>query len=287
MSGRFVLCFLVLTFLTMASGAQDLRVVKVVYHKDNAPASWDGSGPDRGYEPAIVDLCLARLGLIAEHEFLPWPRAQLAVESGDADLMVTTPTDERFLYGIFGKEKVVLVRFSLFTHKTRRDLIEKAEKFTSLGDLKAFSLVDYTGNGWTKTFLVESAGYRIIKTYDVDQIPVVLKADQADFTVSSPETMRWAEVKTHTLDDIAEVAADLPQTRFHYVFIVSRKSPWAARGLVKGLDNALVEIKKSGEWAKAFMKYDAAPADERTFRTGIETKQFYTLYDQYPEFSVK
>lgn len=278
--GHFTLGFL---FLAIGSaGAGELPTVRAVYMNDAYPVAWEENGKGRGIEPEIVDYCLARLGVRAEHRFVPWGRAQEEIRAGEADLIITTPTDERFTYAVFGKEKVVIQDWSLFTHKDNKEFIDKARRFTRLEDLKPYEFVDYLGNGWTARYLKD--GYKIHRVPRTQLIPGLLASKRGTFTFENAGTfMSWAE-DAKVGDVMVEVKTNLPNTKFHYVFIVSRKSPWLAKGLVKGLDQELREMKKSGEWEKIVKKY-RFPVESASFRSQIPTEQFYVEYEKYPEFN--
>ena len=127
-------------------------------------------------------------------------------------------------------------------------------------------------------------GYRILETYQADQLPQLLASGRADFCLNDPELIHKAMATSGLTGKITELKVPLPHTRFHYVFIVSRKSPWALKGLVKGLDGALADLKSSGGWAKILKKYDVDLGDENDFPEQIDTGPFYDGYSRYPVF---
>lgn len=279
---RIFLLFWSLLTAVAPAVAVESNIVRVVYMQEAPPISWEENGKPQGLEPAVAEYCLSRLGLKAQHGFYPWLRANEMIRNGEADLIITTPTQARFEYALFGKGKAVIQNWSLFIHQDNQELIAKAKKFTRLEELKPYTFVDYRGNGWTSAYLKE--GYKIHQVTRIEQLPEMIALKRGDFTIENPGVIKWWARQTGADKKIVEVKTNLPNTKFHYVFIVSRQSPWLAKGLLKGLDAALGEMKKSGEWARVMKQY-GFPLETRDFKSQIQTEQFYLDYDSYPEFT--
>jgi len=86
------------------------------------------------------------------HTGFPWERAQALVQTGSYDGLCTVPTSTRREYCLFTDAPVLQLDFGVFfraDHPRRNDI----ERIETLDDLHKFSIVDYQGNGWTKTVL--------------------------------------------------------------------------------------------------------------------------------------
>lgn len=287
------LCFviLLLPFLyTEAMAGEGPAVVKWVYMADAEPINWEENGIARGLEVEIVEHCLKKLNIKVVHRFLPWKRAQKMVESGEADAMMTTPTPERFKYAVFGIEHTLANYVNLFIRKSNTEMIEKARGFKKLDDLKPFKLIDYIGNGWTAAYMKKEDGYNIQEVAKLEQIPKLLLAEErCDLTINNSAWIRWWAEKKGVMEKIEEIDIDWPNTRAHFVFMVSRKSPWIMKGLIRAMDEELKKMKESGEWLKILKKYKDPHGLGKPFQTHLNEQYlnkngFYEQYYSYPVY---
>lgn len=281
---KTLLIALLLTVIGLPLYAAEPGMVRFVYMQDMQPACWSENDQPMGLQPEIAEQVAARLGLKADHGFYPWARANEMIRTGEADVMITTPTQARFAFAAFGKGKVMIHKWSMFTHKDNVDLIAKAKQFTRLEELKPYLLLDYLSNGWTTRNL--QGEYRIHQVTSLEQVLRMLALKRGDLTIENPANIRWWAAKAGIDKELVEIPTQLPNTQFHFVFMVSRKSPWLQKGLVKGLDTALGEMKKSGEWARVTKKY-GFPLETASFRSQLQTDQFYGEYQYYPAFDPK
>ncbi len=256
-----------------------------VYMAEAEPECWERDGVAKGIQPEIVDYLCSRLGIKVVHKFYPWERAQKMVEIGKVDAMLTTPTVSRFAYCVFGKENGKPAYWNIFYQKSKTDIAEKVKKLTSLEDLKPFRILDFIGNGWTASFLKE--GFNIHFVAEIEQIPLMLANGRQDLCVNSATMINYWAKKNNVADQIEMHRIEWPWTRFHYVFMVSRKSPWVQKGLVRALDEELKKMKQSGEWIKILKKYENPHGFGESFVSTLDkaylTKGgFYKEYDNYP-----
>lgn len=256
----------------------------VVFMEGLEPLCWEENGKPMGEQPEIAQYVINKLGIKAKILFLPWARAQAMVQSGEADLMMTTPNKQRFEYAVFGKEMTTPNYWNIFVKKEKVDLLAKAKKFEKLEDLKPYSVLDFIGNGWTGAFMKEADGYKIDKAPKMEQVMLKLAEGRGDLTINSSTSVNWFMHKLKLTDKIEEVDIVAPGTRFHMTFQVSRKSPWVEKGLVRALDNELKKMKESGEWLKVLKKYKDPYAEGRPFKSLIATDDFYKDYDSYPVY---
>lgn len=261
-----------------------------VYMDKAEPINWKENGVAKGMEVEIVEHVLGKLGIKVKHKFYPWSRAQIMVEKGKADAMMTTPTAKRFQYAVFGKENVLPNYWNLFIQKGNVKMEAAIANMTQLEDLKPYKLVDFIGNGWTAAFMKGPGGYTINEVPKLEQIPRILAQGRHDLAINSSTWINWWASKTGVQEKIQEFEIDWPWTRFHFVFMVSRKSPWVEKGLIRALDEEAKKMKESGVWHEILKKYKNPHGSGTPFVSFLdkayEEKQgFYKTYEQYPIYS--
>ena len=278
--------FLASLFVAEASAEETLTMV---YMTDAAPCNWVEDGVVKGIEPEIVQYVCDRLGIKVVHEFSPWLRAKERVRSGQAEAMPTTPTVERFKYAGFGKENLLPNYWNLFIRKGDTAMAAKVKTFTRLEDLKPYRLVDFAGNGWSAAFMKKENGYNIRYVTRIEQLPVMLALGRTDILINSSSWINWWAEKKGVADRIAEYDVDWPWTRFHFVFMVSRRSPWVKKGLVRAFDREIRKMKEEGVWQAILRKYKNPHGLGKPFTSTLDAEYeqqggFYTDYDKYPVY---
>lgn len=265
--------------------AREHPPLTVVFAEGLEPLCWEENGKPMGEQPEIAQYVIGKLGIKPIILFLPWARAQKMIETGEADLMMTTPNKARFGIAVFGKEMTTPNFWNVFILKSRADLIEKSKSFEKIEDLKPYSVLDFLGNGWTGAFMKASDGYQIDTSPKMEQVVQKLALGRGDLTINSSTSVNWFLHKLKLKGKVEEVELTAPGTRFHMVFQVSRKSPWVEKGLVRALDNELKKMKDSGAWLSVLKKYKDPYAFGRPFKSLIETDEFYKDYNSYPIYA--
>ncbi|WP_163834922.1 substrate-binding periplasmic protein [Spartinivicinus ruber] len=202
-----------------------------------------------GMEGILIDIMNEalsnRLGISISHHGYPWIRAQEYVKDGVHDAMITTPTEERSKYGVFGKEPVLFRSYSIYVKKGN-PLVESLKKIQTLEDLKPFERVDYLGNGWTKKYM-DGKGYKIHNVVKKYQMWRVLNAEQGgDYILENPFAIRTTLKKLGLHDEFIEIPTTLPELNFYYVIIASKKSPFTK--ILPKFDEQIRAMKKDGSW---------------------------------------
>lgn len=260
-----------------------------VYMADAEPINWQENGVAKGIEVEIVEHVLGNLGIKVIHEFYPWQRAQEYVARGKADAMMATPTGVRFQYAAFGKVNVVPNYWNLFFKKGDTKMAQAVTKMTKLEDLKSYKLIDFLGNGWSAAFMRRPGGYMIHDVTRIEQIPLLLALGRCDLTINSSSWINWWAEKQGVQDQIEEYEIDWPWTRFHFVFMVSRKSPWIDKGLIRAMDQEAEKMKASGVWYKILRKYKNPHGFGKPFVSHLDEEYerqqgFYQDYETYPVY---
>jgi polar amino acid transport system substrate-binding protein len=265
------------------------QTLRAVYMEDYAPFCYRNEAGDIvGIQPEIVAELARRLNIDVEHELYPWSRAQALVRSGQADLMLTTPTPERFEYAVFAQEMTTPTMWNLFLRADDMAMIKAAQGLNGLEDLKQYRLLDFQANGWRQRFLSEEAGFtRVTLTSDPARLPALLLAKRGDMVLSSSALMRYHVSGQGLNAQIVELSVDWPYTRFHQVLQLSRQSPWVGSGIIKALDTATREMKADGTYQAILGKYHS-PASDADFQSHLDASYlmrsgFYDDYDALPD----
>jgi len=261
----------------------EAKAIKWVFWQDCQPLCWEEGGVPMGLEVEIAQKVFQGLGLSIVCEFYPWARAQKMVETGEADMMMTTPNDGRFKYAYFGKEMTLPNYWTIYVKKGRADLLKRAGSFTKLEDLKPYSLADFIGNGWQAAYMKIEDGYNIASQVPtMAKVPLMLASGRVDMIINSENWVDWWAEKDGIADQIEKVNTVLPNSRFHFVAMLSRKSAWVDKGILRAFDEELTKLKKSGEWMRILRKYRDPYASGKPFKTQIDDSKYLADYDKYP-----
>ncbi len=283
---------IILGLCLLASSPSALAKSKVTwaYMADAEPINWKENGEAKGLEVEIVSHIMKQLGIEVEHKFYPWKRAQIMVERGKVDAMMTTPTKKRFQYAIFGKENALPNYWNIFIKKGNTTLAQSVAEFQGLEDLKGYKLVDFIGNGWSAAFLKKTEGYKIHEVSKLEQLPILLAKGRGDILINSSTWINWWAEKQGVSDQLEEHQTDgWPWTRFHFVFMVSRKSPWVQQGLIRAMDEELKKMKDSQIWYQMLRKFRNPHGYGVPFESYLDAAYeqqhgFYSDYESYPIF---
>jgi polar amino acid transport system substrate-binding protein len=107
------------------------------------------------YVDILTELFKNKLEMELVFQKVPWKRAQSNVENGQADFLVTVPTEKRLEYTV--KSDAPLLEFYLrifaYAHHPK---LAKIHTISSGRDIKELGLIPVTniGNGWHKKILI-------------------------------------------------------------------------------------------------------------------------------------
>jgi polar amino acid transport system substrate-binding protein len=97
----------------------------------------------------IIENAFRRMGIPLKYEVFPWKRAQVIVETKQADALITIPTSTRFKYLAPSREPVFVMKYKIFTQRDNPN-IEKIKSIQSFSDLKGLKIIDYIVDGWAE-----------------------------------------------------------------------------------------------------------------------------------------
>ena len=117
----------------------------------------------------------------------------------------------------------------------------------------------------------------------LEQLPFLLVKNRADMMINSSNWINWWSKKIGIFDEIVEIENEnIFFSRFHFVFMLSKKSDWVNKGLIRAMDEELKEMKKSGEWQEILKKYEDPHGYGKPFKTQLNTDKYYLNYEDYP-----
>jgi polar amino acid transport system substrate-binding protein len=249
------------------------------------PYCYSDQGAPAGMVVKLMDEVARSLGIRVEILQLPWARAQAMVREGEIDMLVTVPTEERFRYAYFGREAVIVEPFKLFIRRGQPELAARLRAMTRLEDLRGLQLVTYVGDGFAAQYL--SQGYELQRVSQADRIPSMLLHDRAQVALTNATLFRQWVRNSGLVDEFDEIDIDWPHTHMRRVPMLSRKSPWHERGLLKAIDAQIRQMKRDGRWQALVREYlgpygMANLVDGPPDLSDELSRSYYAQYDAYP-----
>lgn len=252
---RASLTLLVSLFICFGSGSYASETSITYATSDWVPVSFknrDGN-PD-GLYVEILNSVFSRIpDTNFSVKFLPWKRAQVEVEKGHSDFLITVATKERLGYARRSTTPFFQMYMHVYTYSghPKLDLIEKIKTVEDIAKLN-LTAVTNLGNGWHKTE-IENNG---IKTsYVGSETPAVkfLAAKRADIMID-------ALVPTNHLIVTKGLTSKIKLTKARFgplkmYILMSKKS--SKRHLLTEIEKSYKAIQANGELEKITLKYSS------------------------------
>lgn len=222
MKKRVLFLFVLLIWSHIATLAfAEGHMSKVVFaHTEWKPFIYtDSSGVTQGLFKEILDE-------LFEEELIyhsrPWKRAQVEVEDGVADMMVTVATEERLSYSVKSDLPFYQFFMSVYAYQNHPKLAE-IHKITSANDIRMLGLIPVTnlGNGWHKQN-IDKFGVKTYYTPKDENIAFVLANKRADIMMESAESMNQIIKENGLTNKI--VLTDAKFGPINLYLLVSKKS---------------------------------------------------------------
>ena len=181
----------------------------------------------------------------------PWKRAQLSVEKGLSDFLITVPTQKRLEYAKSSKHPVFQLYLHVYTYKGHSK-INEIRKIKSVEDILRLGLVAVTnrGNGWHKTN-IEEAGVKTHEVSDDDILPKFLARQRADIMIDAVIPMNYKINQLGFASDIVLTQAKFGPIDFH--LLMSKKSKHI--GDFPRLDDTISQLKREGAFDEIQGRY--------------------------------
>jgi polar amino acid transport system substrate-binding protein len=246
-------CVAVLALLASISCAE-ARPFIVVGGNDVAP--YQSIGPDGKAAGVLIDLydeCFRRLGVELEYDIFPWARAQLRVETGEADAMTTVVTEDRLRYAVPGHEILGAQHIVAFA-STANPHFDEIMKAHGIEELQRLHVLAPAGSGWFAEHFPENS---IEYGGNPRDLLEMLLLGRGDFIVEDARTMarRLATLRQDdpelSLDTVVASANVLTTLEFH--ILVSKKSGYLDR--LGEIDRTLAQMREDGTLHRIYAKF--------------------------------
>jgi polar amino acid transport system substrate-binding protein len=244
--------------MCLGAAAQESAVpnapITAALMEQNVPFTYvDTSNPtgQAGLLIDVLDEVFKQLKMPYAVRTFPWARAQATVKAGDADFLVTVPTEERMQYAEASDLPVYLFSMQIVALKDNPRL-EEIKKIKSAQDILAMNLVPITniGNGWHKANIDDLGIHTMYGSKDESSLRM-LAARRGDIVIDSA-TMLTMEIKRLGLTkEIVATGAPFAPLKFH--FLISKKSKYLY--LLPRINQAIATLTKNGTLEKIAAKY--------------------------------
>lgn len=213
-------------------------------------------GPDGKAAGVLIDLyneCFRRLGVEFEYGTFPWARAQLRVETGEADAMATVVTEDRLRYAVPGHEFLTVQRLVAFASRANPHF-DEIMKAHGVEELQHLHVLAPAGAGWFEEHFPKNS---IEYGGNPRDLLEMLVLGRGDFIVEDAQTMarRLATSRRDnpdlSLDAIVASANVLTTLEFH--IMVSKKSAYLDR--LGDIDRTLVQMREDGTFHRIYGKF--------------------------------
>lgn len=203
------------------------------------------------YPDLVRELFEKRLDIPTKAVQLPWKRAQLSVEIGTVDFIITVPTEERLKYAEASDSAFYKLFLHVFTYKDHPKLAQMQE-ITSAKDIYNLGLTPVTnlGNGWHKKN-IDSYGIETKYVPAETNAVAFLSMKRADLTIESLEPMIYELKKKPAGERLVDTGAKFGPIKMH--LLLSKESSFINR--LPEINATFAEMLKDGTVEKILKKY--------------------------------
>jgi polar amino acid transport system substrate-binding protein len=203
----------------------------------------------------INENAFRRMGIPLKYEVFPWKRAQMLVETKQADALITIPTSTRLKYLVPSREPVFVMKYKIFTQRDNPN-IEKIKSIRSLSDLKGLKIIDYIGDGWAEKNLTQ---YGVEWAPNLTSACKMIASDRGDIFLQDETMVLYAiknikktiEKSDLDYDRIVSFDAPIPHVGFH--LLIRKDSQYLK--LIPKFDDTIRSMHEDGEIEKIKNKW--------------------------------
>lgn len=246
---RAILCSLVLMFSGFGAHAEKLSLAVA----DMPPYTSSEYLADYGVMTEIINKASEKAGIDLSYELIPLKRMAKLVKAGRLDGAYPMTKSEENKEDYFFSEKILTLKAALFY---RKDKMQKID-YANLSDLKQYKMGGVLGS-----FYVDTLKANGIRVQQVKNEELQLKLLEKDRVQLAPMDLTggWNFVRQYYGDQIDQFDT-LKKTFMQedLFFVISRKNP-NGEALMGQFNQALAEMKDSGEFEKILRKYNASSA---------------------------
>lgn len=239
-----ICCLFVLVLFALPISAFSEELVFHLSHDDYKPFHWydENNQSTKGIFVDIVEEVFSkRLGCKVVYHQYPWKRAQMMVESGREDAFITTPTIARLKYTVVGKVPFFIMRKVVFTYPDNPRL-EQIKHIQTIEDLRPFVVLDYLGNGWAESRLVNEHNLSIAFSTEIDNVLEKIALKRGDVFIEDPRLFSY-NIRLLGLEGaVVETSVILDTSAYKLCF--SKQSPFVR--MMPQIDQALLDMRNDG-----------------------------------------
>jgi len=221
---RILLLLITLSSSHIAAGSDPHKNQIIFAHLDWEPYIYqDAQGNSVGiFMDLMHEVFEKQLGMHVVSHLRPWKRAQLEVQQGKADAMITVATEKRLDYSIRSSQPIFPLYMTLFTYPDHPKL-EAIKKIRTVRDIKHLNLtaVSNIGNGWHEAN-IQNQGITTTLVATDESVVKVVAHKRADIFIDVAEGMNITIDKAGVTDKIIQTEVRFGPTRFH--LLMSKKS---------------------------------------------------------------
>lgn len=236
-----LISFLIAFVFSVHSKAQETLVM--AYGHDYKPFAWQENGEMRGLQVDIIKEVLEkRLGFTVQHLGFPWKRAQLMVETGKADGLITFPSEARLAFSNKTAQALIANPIRLYTYKNHPRL-DQLREINSLSQISGFQIVDYLGDGWAQDNL---SGFNVTWLSEMKDCLKYLALGRADLFIQSSIVTNY-NIKELGLKDQIEKMSILAASASHHLML-SKSSKFNSK--INQIDEVISSMISDGSLEK-------------------------------------
>lgn len=206
-----------------------------------------------GLDFEILNTILTKVGYSSEYTELPWKRHLHYIKTGEMDLaMGASKSEERERYAYFTqpyRQEVV----KLFVRKGQAKKI-KLQTLADLNESKYMIGIEsgyYYGDEYKELMKTTEFREHIIEVVDIEENVTLLLKDHIDGFLVDPATIKSFANKYQMNGEFEQHPLEVYQADIHLMF--SRES--VKPEMIKTVDNAISELKKSGQLDSIIAKW--------------------------------
>lgn len=244
--------------ILIANACADEITVKLVHGVDYQPFSFGIQDAPEGLLPRIAEAVFSKCpGIRLEQSIYPWNRAQYLVEKGDANAIITVPTDGRLKYLRPSATPVISPHFFPYA-SVKNGRIAELRDASVLADFQKFRVGAYSGSGWSREHL---QGFDVDYTTSLpSQVFPMLALDRFDVVFENSIVADYMIRKASLQDNIKPLtAAAVGRYEWH---LLVRKDLQGADAVLNCFERQITPLRKSPRWGAIWQAVGVDPSAE-------------------------
>lgn len=169
--------------------AGQLKTIRLVYHHNVPPYSYQSRGRVNGILIDLIDELTPQLNTTFSHQSYPWKRAQLLVERGKADAFCCPVTAAREEYALFAPTPITTLHESALFFDPNSPNAARIKAAERIEDLYALKAATFLGNSSHDEIWKDHP--KVIQVPEVEQILHMLLRGRFDFYFADPIVTRY------------------------------------------------------------------------------------------------